>query len=40
MLQAPRATPRAKSNLLHEAAERVRVNAAFRPVLGAVDGAL
>ena len=40
MVQEPRVTPLVKSDLLHWAAKRVKMNAAFRPGHGAVDSAL
>ena len=40
MVQEPCVTPLVKSDLLHGAAKRVKMNAAFRPVHGAVDSAL
>ena len=40
MVQEPCVTPLVKSDLLHGAAKRVKMNAAFMPVHGAVDSAL
>lgn len=40
VIQARCAIPLAKSHLLHEVAKCVKMNAAFRPVHGAVDSAL
>lgn len=37
MIQVPRAMTFVKSDVLHEAAKRIKMNAAFRPAHGAVD---